>query len=44
LMAGVKSSNPAEGMNVRLLYCVCSGLCDGLITSAQESYRVCLCF
>jgi hypothetical protein len=44
-------SNPVEGMDVCLLClyvvlsCVSRGLCDGLITRPQESYRVsnCVC-
>ena len=43
LIAGITSSNPAEGVDF-LLYmlcgCVGSGLCDELITSSEESYRV----
>jgi hypothetical protein len=33
-------------MHVRLLCLLCfvgSGLCDGLITRSEESYRVCVC-
>jgi hypothetical protein len=46
LVAGVSGSNPAQGMDVCLLclYVVLSrvgrGLCDGLITRPEESYRV----
>jgi hypothetical protein len=43
LMAGIASSNPAEVMDV-LPCVVChvgSGLCDGVIPSAEESYRKC---
>jgi hypothetical protein len=46
LVAGVAGSNPAEGMDVCLLClyvvlsCVGRGLCDGLITRTEESYRV----
>jgi hypothetical protein len=41
----IVGSNPAEGMDVCLflyavLSCVGRGLCDGLITSPEESYRV----
>jgi hypothetical protein len=45
-VAGVAGSNPAEGMDVCLLYLyvvlsyVGRGLCDGLITRPEESYRV----
>jgi hypothetical protein len=50
-VAGVAVSNPARGMDVCLLclYVVLSfvgrGLCDGLITRLEESYRVsnCMC-
>ena len=38
-------SNPAEGMDVRVLFvmgCVGSGLCDGLITRSQETYDMCI--
>jgi hypothetical protein len=47
-VAGVASSNPADGMDVCLLClyvvlsCVGRGLCDGLITHPEESYRVSL--
>jgi hypothetical protein len=47
LVAGVAGSNPAEGMDVCLLCfyvvlsCVGRGLCDGLITRPEESYRMC---
>ena len=39
--AGIAGSNPAGGMDVCLL-CVLSGrgLCDGLITRPEESYRL----
>jgi hypothetical protein len=46
LVAGVAGSDPAEDMDVRLLClyvvlsCVGRGLCDGLITRPEESYRV----
>jgi hypothetical protein len=51
LVAGVAVSNPAEGMDVCLLCvyvvlsCIGRGLCDGLITRPEESYRVsnCVC-
>jgi hypothetical protein len=49
LVAGVASSNPARGMDVCLLClyvvlsCVGRGLCDGLITRPEESYRVSYC-
>jgi hypothetical protein len=48
LVAGISGSNPSEGMDVCLLClyvvlsCVGIDLCDGLITSPKESYRVCL--
>jgi hypothetical protein len=40
--------NPAEGMDVRLsrllgVVWIGSGLCDGLITRSEESYRLCVC-
>jgi hypothetical protein len=46
LVAGVMGSNPAKGIDVCalclyvVLSCVGRGLCDGLITSPEESYRV----
>jgi hypothetical protein len=46
LVAGIADSNPARGMDVCLLCfyvvlsCVGRGLCDGLITRPEESYRV----
>jgi hypothetical protein len=51
LVAEVAGSNPATGMDVCLLClyvvlsCAGRGLCDGLITLTQESYRVsdCMC-
>jgi hypothetical protein len=46
LIIGIAGSNPAEGMDIRLLFVVCfvgSGVCDGLITCPEESYRVCVC-
>jgi hypothetical protein len=51
LVAGVAGSNPAQGMNACLLClyvalsCVGRGLCDGLITRREKSYRVsnCMC-
>jgi hypothetical protein len=49
LVAGVAGSNPAEGMDVYLLClyivmsCAGRGLCDGLITRPEESYRVSNC-
>ena len=45
-LAGMAGSNPAERMSVSCEYCVLSsmGLCDGLITRPEESYRMwCLC-
>jgi hypothetical protein len=44
----MESSNPAEGMVVFLclyvvLSCVGRGLCDGLITRREDSYRVSNC-
>jgi hypothetical protein len=45
-VAGVAGSNTARGMDVCLsclyvvLSCVGRGLCDGLITRPEESYRV----
>jgi len=40
--AGIAGSNPAAGMDVSCEYCVLSGrgLCDGLITHSEESFRV----
>jgi hypothetical protein len=49
LVAGFAGSNPAEGMDVCLLYlyvvlsCVGIGLCDGTPTRPEESYRVSVC-
>jgi hypothetical protein len=49
LVAGVAGSNPAEGMDVCLLCfyvvlsCAGRGLCDGMITRPEESYRVSVC-
>jgi hypothetical protein len=48
-VAGVAVLNHARGMDVRLLClyvvlsCVDRGLCDGLITRPEESYRVSVC-
>ena len=43
--AEIVGSNPAGGMDVCRECCVLSGrgLCDGLITRPEESYRLC-CF
>jgi len=40
-LAGISGSNPAGGMDVSRECCVLSGtgLCDGLITLPEESYR-----
>ena len=41
--AEIADSNLAEGINVRLFECYVlfgRGLCDGLITSPEESYRL----
>ena len=35
-IGGVAGSNPAEVMDVRLLCCVGSGLCDEFITRSEE--------
>jgi hypothetical protein len=50
LVVGVVGLNPARGMDVCLLClyvmlsCVRRGLCNGLITHPEESYRVsCMC-
>jgi hypothetical protein len=49
LVSGVAVSNPARGMDVCLLCLyvvlsrVCRGICDGLITRPEESYRVSVC-
>jgi hypothetical protein len=49
LVVGIAGSNPAEGIDVCLLCfyvvlsCVGRGLCDGLITRPEESYRVSVC-
>jgi hypothetical protein len=48
LTAGTEGSNPAGGMDIRVLClwfvvcCVGSGFCDRPITCAEESYRVCV--
>jgi phage shock protein PspC (stress-responsive transcriptional regulator) len=48
LIAGIAGLNPTWGMDVYLLClyvvlsCVGRGLCDGLITRPEESYRVSL--
>jgi hypothetical protein len=45
VIAGVASSNPAEGLDVRFLFVVCcvgSGLCDQLFTGSEEPYRLCV--
>jgi hypothetical protein len=45
-VAGIAGSNLAEDIDVCLLClyvvlsCIVTGLCDGLITSPNESYRV----
>jgi hypothetical protein len=42
-LAGIVGSNPTGGMDVCLLYTVCvsgRGLCVGLITPPEESYRL----
>jgi hypothetical protein len=46
LSAGAAHSNPAEGMDVRLLFVVNSvgsDLCTGPKDRAEESYLVCVC-
>jgi hypothetical protein len=49
LVAGIAGLNSARGMDVCLLClyvvlsCVGRGLCDGLITRPEESYRVSNC-
>jgi hypothetical protein len=49
LVAGVAVSNPAWDMDFCLLClcvvlsCIRRGLCDGLITRPEESYRVYVC-
>jgi hypothetical protein len=49
LVAGITGSNPARGMDICLLClylvlsCVGRGLCDGMITRPEESYRVSVC-
>jgi hypothetical protein len=49
LVTGLAGSNPARGMDVCplclyvVLSCVGRGLCDGLITGPEESYRVSVC-
>jgi hypothetical protein len=48
-LLGIAGSNPGRGMDVCLLClyvvlsCVGRGLCDGLITRPEESYRVSVC-
>ena len=41
-LAGIAGSNPARGMDVVSVGCY-RGLCDGLITRPEESYRVFVC-
>ena len=47
LNAGTGGSNPAEGVDIRLLclllFCVRSGLYDELITHTEECVCVCVC-
>jgi hypothetical protein len=49
LVVGIAGSNPKKDMDVCLLClyvvlsCVDRGLCDGLITRPEESYRVSNC-
>jgi hypothetical protein len=49
LVAGIAGSNPTKGVDVRhlclyvVLSCVGRGLCDGLITRPEESYRLSNC-
>ena len=42
LISGIAVSNLAESL-VSVARCAGSGLCDGLITRSEESYRVCEC-
>ena len=45
LIDAIAGSNLAAGMEVRLMFVVCcvgSGLCDKLITSTEESRRMCV--
>ena len=42
-IAGIVGLNPAEGMDIHLVFtecCVGSGLCDELIIHSEESYQV----
>ena len=39
-IAVITGLNPAASMDVCLLCCVSSGVCDGLITVPEESYRM----
>jgi hypothetical protein len=46
-ITGISGSNPAEGVSVRssVVFVVCragSGFCEELITSSEESYRMCV--
>jgi hypothetical protein len=45
LLAGIAGSNSAGSMDVSCECCVlsCTGLCHGLITRSEESYRLCVC-
>jgi hypothetical protein len=44
VLVGIAGSNPAGGMDIcPFVCCVGFGLCDGLITRSEESYRVCVC-
>jgi hypothetical protein len=46
LIPGIACSNPAESVDIHLLFVVCrveSGLCNGLTTRSEESCRACVC-
>lgn len=47
LTVGIKGSDPAEYIDVRVLCVLCvvsgSGHCDRLVTRSEEPYRVCVC-
>jgi hypothetical protein len=43
LMVRIAGSNPAEGVCLYVVLCVCRGLCDRLITRPEESYHAFNC-
>ena len=43
MSVGIEGSNPDESMVIRPFCLLCFGLCNGLITRSEKSYRVCVC-